>query len=322
MLKRILVIIALLIGSVTVFAQDNEETDGEILHIGPLLQECVGVAVQDCMIVRFDGEDDLSFFYDQIDGFTYEAGFEYTLLVNISEVENPPADASSLSYELIEVVQQLPAHVTGKVWELQQLYDTEIEIPSRYTLIFNEDSANMQADCNQVQANVSYQPMNIETTISTRAACPEDSLEMDYLDALNSVNIISVENGELLLQTFDGILRFAPPSIEGTTWQVQRVLGLAMMLELDDSVPYTMQFEGERISMTIACNGTGATVEQDGAVFHLDEIETEEELCEDDPLNGIFPPPDFVYSINPNNDNSLVLEDSSGNLFELGLSDG
>ena len=40
----------------------------------------------------------------EIQGFDYEEGFEYVLKVNQSNVENPPADGSSIEYILIEVL--------------------------------------------------------------------------------------------------------------------------------------------------------------------------------------------------------------------------
>ncbi len=75
--------------------------------------------VQNCLVVRYSDEEELSFFYDSIQGFIFEQGFEYTLLVNVTEIENPPADASSLQYELVEVLQKFPAESYDRVWEVQ-----------------------------------------------------------------------------------------------------------------------------------------------------------------------------------------------------------
>ena len=45
-----------------------------------------------------------AFFYDEIAGFQYEEGYVYTLKVRVVYVENPPADGSSGSYALVEIV--------------------------------------------------------------------------------------------------------------------------------------------------------------------------------------------------------------------------
>ena len=315
MVKRIITILTLLVLSVTALAQDDSDGTEQIIHVSPYQQECVGVAVQNCLVVRFDDEDELSFFYDSIGGFMFEQGFEYTLLVNVTERENPPADASSLQYELVEVLQKLPAQIDGRVWELQSLNGEDVADPTRYTLTTTDEGLALIADCNNVLANLTLNPLSIETTISTLVACPPDSLDADYLEGLNNANLISIENGELILQSPDGQLRFAPPAIEGIDWTLNRVLGIAMMFEIDEATPYTLRLEDGSAEMTISCNGAGAEVELDGAIIRFGEIETEEELCEEDPLSGMFPPIDAVYYVNQ--DGNLILEDALSNLYEF-----
>ena len=79
------------------------------LYVGPELVDCVGVGPQKCMLVKTEPDGEYQYFYDQIQGFEYEEGYTYELLVEVDEVENPPADASSLSYTLIEVVDRQSA---------------------------------------------------------------------------------------------------------------------------------------------------------------------------------------------------------------------
>ena len=314
-MKHIITLALLFTLVFAVTAQDDTEADGTIIHIGPYLQNCIGEAPQECMVVRLDDEDDLSFFYDSIDGFTFEEGFEYTLLVNITELENVPADASSLSYELIEVLQQFPASLGGKIWELQSLNGVEIENPSDYTFLMTDDGIVLKADCNTVQADLELNPFGIEITTSTRAMCPEDSHDAEYLAGLNAANLISIENGELILQSSEGQLRFAPPSINGTHWTLTRVLGIAMTLELDDSVAYTLQFDGTFVSMMAACNSGGGSIEVDKGILHFTDLVTTLMFCENDPLMNTFPPEDAVYSINEAG--NLILEDNMGTLYEF-----
>ena len=314
MMKYLITLLVLLTTLTGIMAQDNE-TGETIIHIGPYQQDCVGVGPQDCLIVRFEDEDRAFYFYDSIEGFTFEQGFEYTLSVNVSQLDDVPADASSLQYELLEIIQQFPAHLHGKVWELQTLDGEEIENPSRYTFTTTDEGTGMTADCNQVIANLSLNPFLIETTISTMAFCGDDSLDVTYLAALNSASMMTIENGQLIMETEEGQLRFAPPSIEGIEWTMTRYLSPASMLLLNDTTPYTLQIGDEQASMTIACNGAGASLEFDGAILTFGEIEAEEELCENDPLSGIFPPETAVYYVSDTG--NLILEDSSGGLFEF-----
>lgn len=82
------------------------------IEVAPALGECTGVGPQQCMLIREmpppeNGGWEL--LYDPIEGFSYEEGFVWTLRVNVTEVENPPADAPNLHYTLVEVVEKKPA---------------------------------------------------------------------------------------------------------------------------------------------------------------------------------------------------------------------
>lgn len=77
----------------------------ETLYINSELVECEGGAgPQQCMQVRRGRDEPWELFYDQIEGFVFEPGFTYELRVETRAVDNPPADASSLRYMLVEVV--------------------------------------------------------------------------------------------------------------------------------------------------------------------------------------------------------------------------
>ena len=101
--------------SLTACVATPEETtampEGEVvtMFVGPEQVDCVGVAPQQCLLVRYAPEEDYQFFYSTIEGFEYEPGYDYELLVEKTPIANPPADASSLRWTLLEVVSQTPA---------------------------------------------------------------------------------------------------------------------------------------------------------------------------------------------------------------------
>lgn len=66
-----------------------------------------GVMMMDCMLVKEDNTKDWSFFYNHIDGFNYEKGYEYVLEVKKEELENVPADVSSLKYILVKQISKI-----------------------------------------------------------------------------------------------------------------------------------------------------------------------------------------------------------------------
>lgn len=311
MLKHLITITTLLFLIISITAQDDPEMDTKTLHIAPYQQNCIGEAPQDCMVIRWDDETDLSLFYDAIDGFEFEEGYEYTLLVNVTERENVPADASSLQYELVEVVQKYPAQLDGKVWELQSLNGVDVEDSTRYTLLVTEDGIVMKADCNTVHANLTMNPFDIETTISTKVMCPPDSLDSDYLEGLNNTSLMSIENGELILQSSEGQLRFAPPAITDQEWKLIRVADV----DITDETPYTLKIEDTAVLLTLNCNSGSGTAEFDGAVLHFTDVISTLMGCLNDPAIGMFPPENAVYSINEAG--HLILVDETSTIYEF-----
>lgn len=75
--------------------------------------DCVGVVPQKCLLVKKGGDTNWTFFYNQIEGFDYEEGYEYVLEVKEEKVENVPADASSLKYILVKEVSKTPTASEG-----------------------------------------------------------------------------------------------------------------------------------------------------------------------------------------------------------------
>ncbi len=82
----------------------DTDSPAEILElsVGPEKVDCVGVGPMKCLIVNG------SMFYDRINGFQYEEGYQYELLVERREKDpaQTPADASRYSYELLQIKSQ------------------------------------------------------------------------------------------------------------------------------------------------------------------------------------------------------------------------
>ena len=82
----------------------------EVLEVtvGPTLAKCYGAGVQRCMVV--DGK----FFYDGIEGFEYEAGYDHRLRIGKHDPwgGDPPQDAGRYAYRLLERLGSTPAPST------------------------------------------------------------------------------------------------------------------------------------------------------------------------------------------------------------------
>ncbi|MFC0184547.1 Heat shock protein HslJ [Pseudarcicella hirudinis] len=73
-----------------------------------------GAGKMKCLLVKSSPEKKWENFYNSIDGFEYQPGFQYELLVTVSKVVNPPADASSLKYTLRDIISKIPGKKVSK----------------------------------------------------------------------------------------------------------------------------------------------------------------------------------------------------------------
>lgn len=78
--------------------------DEKTFIVGPQTVDCTGVAPMKCLQVKETQSGAWTNFYSNIDGFTYEPGYEYVLKVKTEKIENPPMDGSSIKYTLVKEV--------------------------------------------------------------------------------------------------------------------------------------------------------------------------------------------------------------------------
>ncbi|WP_368216800.1 DUF4377 domain-containing protein [Aeromonas sp. R2-3] len=82
-------------------------SQGETLYINSQLVDCVGVGPMQCMQVRSDEQRPWTLFYQNIEGFQFEPGYRYQLTVSKEQLTDVPADAPSVRYQLIKVVNKV-----------------------------------------------------------------------------------------------------------------------------------------------------------------------------------------------------------------------
>ena len=198
-------------------AQANERI--ETLWIGPQLVDCIGVAPQKCLEIKRSVNGQVEWFYDSIDGFDHMVGTSYQIKVAVSDVENPPADASSLKYRLVEIVEatveSATAGLDGTTWMLLGFRDGDLfdAVPEavNISLTFDGDSVNGSAGCNNYMGTFSLDGdvLSFGPLAGTKMLCPPEIMEHE--DRFLAV-MASVETAQT---TFDGTLVLAPTS--GTT---------------------------------------------------------------------------------------------------------
>ncbi len=109
--RFLLPVLALLLGGAAASCAGLATAGEEVvtLHVAPFRRECTGMVVMQCMQVKERPQDDWQNFYDAIEGFDPEPGYGYRLRVLKRPVPDPPADGSSISWHLLEVLEKTRA---------------------------------------------------------------------------------------------------------------------------------------------------------------------------------------------------------------------
>ena len=100
-----------------------------------------------------------------------------------------------------------PASIYNVTWQWEStvtpVEKITIQEPERYTVIFSEDGkAVMQFDCNRGNGNftIAENRISFGPLISTRMACPEDSLDTSFTRDLERVASFFLKDGKLYLE--------------------------------------------------------------------------------------------------------------------------
>ncbi|MEL4456619.1 DUF4377 domain-containing protein [Lutimonas vermicola] len=183
----------------------NNEVQSKVLIVADHIENCIGVGPQSCMLVKENPEDEWTFFYDQIEGFEYEEGYTYELLVNEIPVENPAADASSIRYKLKNIISKIPTLYDSdliKEWTVIKIKGLE-QLSNSPTMIFEKKDAKVAgfAGCNNYFAtyNVSGNALSFGPAGATRKLCPDMSVEDVFFKNLPNISRFEIVKKELYL---------------------------------------------------------------------------------------------------------------------------
>ena len=176
----------------------------EIIYIADAKADCVGIAPQKCLQIKEDGKPDWTYFYDEIEGFDYEEGFFYKIKVNIMEVENPPADGSSLHYKLIEILDKskAPLNLDQGSWLVTRVKHMDSFGRNPFIKIdLSQNEINGNTSCNRFSAKIAVINNNVEISevSSTEMLCKDSAVESVFLEALGGVSSYTLNKDKLQL---------------------------------------------------------------------------------------------------------------------------
>lgn len=194
--------------------------------------------------------------------------------------------------------------LVGTVWELQQIQfndDTLLvaEPPSNYTIEFTDaGEVFVQADCNRAAGAFTLEDGMIAITLgpTTLAACPEGSIDTEFIRSLNSANILFFQGNDLFIDlAFDsGTMQFSPaPDMEltGQVWEMQEILfNDDSRVVPDDPANYTVQFLDDGTLLVQAdCNqGRGSFTATADRSLEISPIATTMMACPEGSVGNDF----------------------------------
>lgn len=274
------------------------------LYVAAETVECEGVAPQTCLLVRTDPNGEWEMFYDTIAGFTHETGYAYELRVHKITVPNPPADASALRYELVEMVSKTAVAdeenetanaLDGTQWTLTDMGPADnlvAPLPDNpIELEFKDGQVAGTAGCNHFFASYTISAtgeISIDAVGSTLMACLGEEVmarESQFLAALQAATGYELGDGTLTIQYEGGTLQFATRiapadlSLEGTEWQLTTfVSGEAASSLLVDTQITAIFLQGQ-VNGTAGCNRYFGSYEVDGETIAVSPLGSTRMAC-------------------------------------------
>ena len=285
----------LLIGCAAISAEETESTE-KTIFVGAEKVACQGAGPQECYLIKENTADDWEFFYDEIDGFNWEPGFEYELRIQETQIANPPADASSIAWTLIEVVEKTAVTptpdtntaLTDLIWVLQNT-DQPLLPDTTITIEFSADGqVNGSAGCNSYFGSYSLDSDSLITSPigSTQMWC-EGIMEQEsaFLQMLQTATGLTVTETELTIHTPDGDMQFAlaeNTAFEGTNWGLSGITQGEAVVNTWVDANINILFNDGQVSGNAGCNSYGGSYQIEGTNLTLSELISTMMACEEE----------------------------------------
>ncbi len=201
-------------------------TNGSIFWINSTKVDCMGAGPMKCIQIQRGeviDEEDWELFYSRIEGFEFEPGYRYKLLIKTDTLpkEQVPADGSSIRYTLLEVLEKaldsrLRLH---DIWALMHINGEAIQEPiegmkrPRLEIQVAAMKAMGTDGCNGFNGGIqtlTESALVFGPLASTMMMCRDMSVADPFNRAMREVKTYQLEGLELILMNEDSqeILRF------------------------------------------------------------------------------------------------------------------
>ena len=191
----------------------------KVLYIADHFDTC---GQQKCLLVRESPEEPYKIWKNTINGFSYQEGFTYCILITISNT-----DSTTVSYSLNEIKTKIKTGNNDKklysnlpdssIWLLYKLRTKDgstrtFSVQKAYLQFYNANATfSGNSDCNTISGDFSIKENNIQfnNIASTKMACGKHSIEPDFLMMLNTATtfkitpkLLYITKGKTLLGLF------------------------------------------------------------------------------------------------------------------------
>ena len=197
-------------------SERSTESETETFEVADQRVYCEGVVPKKCLLVKREDQLDFFRFYDEIENFTFEPGYQYTLEVEVVKIPEPPKDTSGYKYTLKKVVKREQtdfrpenANLFLSKWILTKINGTELET-ERAFLVFNKtvDSFYGNTGCNSMsgQYELGGDTLRLSEISQTKRACADmQTVESPFMSIATEKNRLQVESDKLLVLK-DGVV--------------------------------------------------------------------------------------------------------------------
>ena len=190
------------------------------LYIADNMVDCVGVSKKKCLLIKEELDSEWQNFYDKIEGFDYEEGYNYKLSVSVEEIDNPATDTSSLKYTLIEVIEKndSPLSILKKGSWMVNSIGNEKEFFRNPWITFDIEKNRIHGStsCNKFFGGleINNPKIRVGTIGSTRMAGPDMSVEDLFLKAINKVKYFKFVDNTLHFLAEDNVIIMKLENVE------------------------------------------------------------------------------------------------------------